>query len=162
MEIVGGLILSLVALLLLAGLGLVTIVALGLMVILGLLTQMSFRRLFFVSFGLGLLAPVALAVAGSIAIEDGSLERDLRDEIGEIMQLPEDRGGNWSETLSELQDLRRDIEEGELSDEEIEARVEELFGGDNGLPLKIEAKNGEIEVEGEGDESTSVVTIDID
>ena len=138
MEIVGGIILSLVALVLLAALGLTTVVALALMMTLGLLTEMSFKRLFFLSFALGLLAPIILGAASFAAIADGSLERELRQELGDVVQLPDDTGGNWSETLEDLRDLQRDMEQGDMSDKEIEARVKEVFGGEDGVPLQIE------------------------
>ncbi|MEM6856441.1 MAG: hypothetical protein AAF559_01095 [Pseudomonadota bacterium] len=78
MEIIGGIVLSLVAMVLLAALGLTTVFAIGFMMILGLLTNMSFKRLFFVSFAMGLAAPILLGAATMAALEDGSFERELR------------------------------------------------------------------------------------
>ena len=139
MEIIGGIVLSILALVLLALLGLATVFALGFMTVLGLLTDLSFKRLFFVSFALGLVAPLLLGVATLTALEDGSLERDLRADLGEIIDLPEERVGDWGETLNELQDLRRDIEDGDLEDQEIEKRLEDIFSGDEGASLELEA-----------------------
>ncbi|MEM9312837.1 MAG: hypothetical protein AAGA34_15450, partial [Pseudomonadota bacterium] len=63
MEFLGGLVLSIVAMVLLALVGLTTVFALGFMTVLGLLTEMSFKRLFFVSFAMALAAPVLLGLA---------------------------------------------------------------------------------------------------
>ena len=159
MEIVGGIILSLVALVLLAALGLTTVVALALMMTLGLLTEMSFKRLFFVSFGLGLLAPLLLGAASFAAIADGSLERDLRRDLGDIVQLPEDGfegSGDWQDRLEDLRDLQRDMDDGDMSDEEIEARVKQLFGGKDGVPLQIEGDKVIISEDG------ATITLDTD
>jgi len=138
MEVFGGLIFSLMLMVLLAGLGLVTVAALALMIVLGLLTEMSFRRLFFVSFALGLLAPILAAGATYSAFQDGSLERDLSEGFGEVVTLPDDVGGTWSDTLTELQDIQRQVEQGEVTEEEAESRVNDLFTGENGVPLELE------------------------
>ncbi|MGB3469420.1 MAG: hypothetical protein WBA51_01190 [Erythrobacter sp.] len=138
MEVFGGLIVSLMLMVLLAGLGLATLAALALMMVLGLLTEMSFRRIFFVSFAMGLIAPIVLAGATYAAFEDGSLERDLRAELGEVITLPDDVGGTWGDTLTELQDIQREVEQGDITEDEAEARVKELFTGDNGVPLDLE------------------------
>lgn len=142
MEIIGGILASLVAMALLAGVGLMTVVALCVMAVLGLLTEMSFRRLFFVSFGIGLIAPILLAVGIGGAIADGSLESDLRDELGDMVQLPDEMGEDWNEKLSDLQDISRDVDEGNLSDEEAEARVKEIFSDFEDFQINIDV-NGD-------------------
>lgn len=139
MEILGGIVLSLMLMVLLAGVGLVTVAGLALMIILGLLTNMSFKRLFFVSFGLGLLAPLLLAGVTIAAIEDGSLQRELRQELGGVVTLPDDMGENWEGTLDEMQRIGREVEDGTITEEQAKERFKELFGGEDGLPLRLES-----------------------
>jgi len=70
-----------VALLPLAILGVVTLAAIPLMAVMSLLTEMSFKRVFFTSFALALLAPILLGVAIGSAVEDGSLQREIQSEF---------------------------------------------------------------------------------
>ncbi len=138
MEIVGGILASLVFMVLLAGVGLASVIAFALMALMGLLTEMSFKRIFFVSFGLGLLAPLLLGGAVVGALQDGSLERDLRDGLGDIVQLPEDMGEQWRETLPKLQEVSRDVDQGNLTEEEAERRVEEILSEIEDLQITID------------------------
>jgi len=138
MEIIAGLALSLIAIILLAAVGLTTVVALGLMMVMGLLTNMSFKRLFFVSFAMGLAAPVMLGAATFAAIEDGSFESDLRRDLEGIVQLPDDQGRAWGENLGEgldqLREIGQEVDRGNLTESEAEERAErivrDVFGGD--------------------------------
>ena len=137
MEIIAGIALSILAMVLLAAVGLTTVVALGLMAGMGLLTDMSFKRIFFLSFGMALMAPVLVGAATFAAIEDGTLERDLRRDLDGIVQLPPDAGGwggNLGETLDELREIGREVDRGNLSESEAEERAErivrDVFGGD--------------------------------
>lgn len=148
MEIIGGILASLVIMVLLAGLGLATAVALALMALLGLLTEFSFKRIFFVSFGVGLLAPLLLGGAIVGAFQDGSLERDLRDELGQIVQLPEDVGGRWSEVLPQLQEVSREVDSGNLTEEEAEARVEAILADFEDLQITIDVNGDGTVLEG--------------
>lgn len=150
MEVLGGIVAAFVIMALLAAVGLTTVVAFGLMSFLGLVTEMSFKRLFFVSFGVGLLAPILLGAGVLTAVEDGSLERDLRDEIGDVISLPDDMGENWSEALPQLQELSREQELGELTDAEAEARLKEIFSDFEDLQINIDV-NGDGVVIGEGE-----------
>jgi hypothetical protein len=138
MEIVGGVLASLVLMVLLAGVGLASVIAFGLMALLGLLTEMSFRRVFFISFGLGLLAPLLLGGAVVGALQDGSLQRDLRDGLGEYVQLPDDMGEQWRETLPKLQEVSRDVDRGNLTEEEAERRVEQILSEIDDLRITID------------------------
>ncbi|MEM6475731.1 MAG: hypothetical protein AAF687_06150 [Pseudomonadota bacterium] len=150
MEVLGGIIASLVAMALLAGVGLMTVVALAMMLILGLLTEWSFKRLFFVSFGIGLLAPVFLAVGLGNALADGSFQNDLREELSDVVQLPDDLGESWGEALPQLREISRQVDAGELTEEEAEARVKEVLGQFEGLNLSIDMDGNQLVI---GDES---------
>ena len=154
MEIIGGIVLSLVAMVLLAALGLTTVFALGFMMILGLLTNISFKRLFFISFAMGLAAPILLGAATFAAFEDGSLERELRAELGDVITLPDDAGpGSWRDALPRLRELQSDIENGDLENEEIERRIEEVFS-DAGVQLNLD------EIEAGNEDDAIQITID--
>ncbi|UAB77329.1 hypothetical protein INR77_10970 [Erythrobacter sp. SCSIO 43205] len=150
MEIIGGLLAALVLTVLLAGVGLAAIVGLGVMGVLYFLTEMDFRKVFVVSAGVGLLAPILLAVGIGSALEDGSFERDLRDEVGDFIQLPDDAGDKWREALPELQEISRANERGDLTDEEAEARVKEIFADFEDLQIGIDV-NGDGIVIGNND-----------
>lgn len=150
MEVIAAMFASLVAMAVLAGIGLMTIVALAAMLVLGLLTEMSFRRVFFVSFGIGLIAPLLLAFGIGGAIADGSFERDLRTELGDVVQLPDDIGENWPEKLAELQEISRERDLGNLSEEEARQRVEAIFSEFEDLQIRIDV-DGDGQVIGETD-----------
>lgn len=124
MEIVFGGIAALIATVLLAAVGLTTVVALGLMMGLGLLTEMSFKRLFFVSFGMALVAPLLVGGALFSAIEDGTIPNDLRASLEEVANLPVDHGGDWEQNwqeafreIGEIGEIGEQAERGEISEE---------------------------------------------
>ena len=114
MEILGGIALALV---LLALVGVVTVAAIPLMAVIGLLTEMSFKRVFFTSFALALLAPIALGVMIGEAIEDGSIQREIQRDFSESISQAE-----FSD--SDLQEIRQIRES--LSDERIQ-QIERVF-----------------------------------
>lgn len=131
----GGLVLLLLATPLLAAIGVTTLAAFAIMTTLGLLTDMSFKRLFFASFFMGLAAPILLAGAIFASFEDGTFERDLRDGIEQFVDLPEEGGRDFGGTLGRLQDIGREVERGDITEEQAEERIRELFVGprnDNG------------------------------
>ena len=109
MEILGGIALALAVLVLLASVGVVTIAAFALMGALGLLTDWSFRRVFVVSFALGMLAPFLLGGALVGAIQDGSLQRDFQDAF--VIEGDADELQDLRELLPPPDELERLIEE---------------------------------------------------
>ncbi|WP_298333838.1 hypothetical protein [uncultured Erythrobacter sp.] len=151
MEILGGILAGLVLMALLAGVGIAALVALAFMVALHFLTEMSFRKVFLISSGIGLLAPIFLGLAISGAIADGSLERDLRSEMGEFIQLPEDAGERWAEALPKLREIGEASERGELSEDEAEARVREILGEFEDLQIGIDINGDGVVIGGNGD-----------
>jgi len=151
MEILGGILAGLVLMALLAGVGLAAIVALALMGVLYFLTELDFKKVFLISGGVGLLAPIFLGLAISSAIADGSLERDLRGELGEFIQLPEDAGERWTEALPKLREIGEASERGELSEEEAEARVREVLGEFEDLQIGIDINGDGVVIGGNGD-----------
>lgn len=151
MEILGGLLAAFVAMLLLAGVGLAALLALASMVVLHFLTEMSFRRVFFVSAGIGLLAPLLAGLAIGGAVADGSLERDLRDELGGLVQLPPDAGDQWREVLPKLRELGEASERGELTEDEAEARAREILGELEDLRFGIDINGDGVVIGGDAD-----------
>ncbi|MEP0392054.1 MAG: hypothetical protein ABJ205_14400 [Erythrobacter sp.] len=153
MEILGGIVAGLVLMALLAGVGLAAIVALALMGVLYFLTELDFKKVFLISSGVGLLAPVILGLAISGAIADGSIERDLRTELGDIVQLPGDVGDRWAEALPKLREIGEATERGELSEEEAAARAREILGEAGDIPITINL-DGDGVVTGEIEDGT--------
>lgn len=146
MEILGGLLVALGVMALLAGVGIAALVALAAMGVLHFLTAMDFKKVFLISSGIGLLAPIFLGLAISGAIADGSLERELRAEMGaemgDMIQIPGDGtdglAGGWRESLDELREISRQNENGELSDEETERRAREIISNAEGLQITFD------------------------
>jgi len=150
MELIGGLLAALVLMALLAGVGLAAIVGLGVMGVLYFLTELDFKKVFLISAGLGLLAPILLAVGISSALDDSSLERDLRTALDDVIQLPEEQGDAWREALPKLREIGEAQERGELTDEEAERRGREGFAEFEDLQISIDV-NGDGVVIGERD-----------
>lgn len=137
MEVIGGIILALMLMAVLAGLGLAALSAFAIMAVLALVTEMSFKRLFFVSFGLGLIVPLALGGLTMGALEDGSLQKELGRELAQVFPAGESVSVNLEETIPRLEALQRDLENEDLDREEIRARIRELFAEDEGIGIRI-------------------------
>lgn len=153
MEIVGGIVVGLVLLTILAAIGVTTVVAFGLMALLGLVTEMSFKRVFFASFMMALAAPLLLGIAGFAVVEDGSLERELRDGIGETIVIPTGDSAEWREAIPRIRDLRDDLREGRIDSEEFERELEQLID---------ETTSVRIDVEGiDASEAEDAITIEV-
>ena len=146
MEIVGGLLIGLVLLTILAAVGVTTVVAFGLMALLGLVTEMSFKRIFFASFMMALAAPLILGIAGFAAIEDGSLERELRDGLGETIVIPSGDPDQWRDAVPRIRELRDELRDGRIDGEEFERELEQLIEERTSVRIDvegIEASNAE-------------------
>ncbi|MEM7688340.1 MAG: hypothetical protein AAF291_04895 [Pseudomonadota bacterium] len=155
----GGFVVFLLMMPVLAAIGVTTLAAFVSMTVLGLLTDMSFKRLFFVSFFMGLAAPLLLGAAIASSFEDGTFERDLRDGIEELTDIRMENGQPLGGTLGELQKIGRDVEQGELSEQEAEERIRELFvGPEADAPAQIEqgtADDAEVSIDIEGVQITN-------
>ena len=161
MEIIGPILGLLAAMTVLAGIGLAAIVGLMVMGVLYFLTDFDFKKVFLVSAGVGLLAPILLAVGIGGAIADGSFERDLRAELGDVVQLPDDAGEQWREALPKLREIGEAAERGEITEAEAEARAREVLGGLEDLRIGIDINGDGIQIGGEGENGENGVTIDI-
>jgi hypothetical protein len=151
MEFLGGLLVAFGALVLLAGVGLAALLALASMVVLHFLTEMSFKKVFLVSAAIGLLAPIFVGAAIGGAVADGSFERDIRSELGDVIQLPEDAGENWRQALPQLREVGEASERGELTEEEAEARVREIFSQVEGFQISFDSDGDGIVISNEGE-----------
>ena len=126
MEILGGIFVAFMLMVVLALLGVATLAAFALMAILGLLTEMSFRRLFFVSFGLGLFAPIMLFVILGSTLNEEEVQRELREEL--LMSLP----GTQSvppeaiEAIPQILEWRDQMQQGDITAAQFEERLKQL------------------------------------
>ena len=146
MEVVGGIVVGLVLLTILAAIGVTTVVAFALMALLGLVTEMSFKRIFFASFMMALAAPLILGIAGFAAVEDGSLERELRDGLGETIVIPSGDPDQWRDAVPRIRELRDELREGRIDGEEFERELEQLIEERTSVRIDvegIEASNAE-------------------
>ena len=141
MEIVGGILAGLIVLAILALVGVTALAGFALMGVLGLLTDMSFRRVFFTSFGFALIVPLILGIGGFAALEDGSLERELRSEMGGDMPTIEIDPGELGELIPRIRDLREDLREGRIEPEEFERQVEQLIDESTGVQIDVDSRD---------------------
>ncbi len=131
MEILGGLLL---AILLLTLLGSVTLLAFASMAVLGIVTEMSFRRLFFVSFGIGLLAPILLGIGISSAFEEEDFQREILGELNDAYSGSE----NVMEAIPRVRELRQQLSDGTITPEEFETQLEQLIEETSGAQVDLE------------------------
>ncbi|BDI61327.1 hypothetical protein [Qipengyuania nanhaisediminis] len=146
----GDMILALGVLVALASLGLGTLLALGLMALLGLVSEWSFRRIFFLSFGLALLVPVLLGGALVGVLQDEEVRSEISAELRDALPAA-------SRPTDESLDFDRAEEDGTLSQSEQEARLEDR--------LQRIAPGAEVAIDENGIRITTrddSVTIDID
>lgn len=147
MEILGGLLLITVLLTLL---GSVTVLALASMVLLGLVTEMSFRRLFFVSFGIGLLAPLGLAIWASSVVSEENFQLELLTELNQVVSGSENVMG----ALPRIQELRQQLSDGTITQDEFETQLEQLIEETSGAQLELEGPEATSETEAQAETET--------
>jgi len=154
MEVIGGIILALILMALLAGLGVAALAGLAIMAVLGLMTEMSFKRLFFVSFGLGLIAPLALGGLALGALEDRTIQEEIGRELAGVFPPGETVNVNLEETIPRLEALQRDLEDEDLGREEIRQRLREVFADGPGVRIRIGGPQGAEPGEGSAADAT--------
>ena len=131
MEILGGL---LVATILLSLLGSVTVLALASMAVLGLTTEMTFRRLFFVSFAIGLLAPILLVMGVSSALSDESFQQELLTELSDVVSGSQE----FTDALPRFRELQQQLSDGTITPDEFEEQLEQLIEERSGAQVEID------------------------
>lgn len=131
METIETIIGILVALPLLAAVGITTVAAFAIMAVLGLLTEFSFKRIFFVSYGVALLAPLIAMGALFSTIGQPGFQQDVRNGVDQLLEIPDDPEAavTVGPLIPGLRKLGADIRENDLSEAEIERRVEALIEG---------------------------------
>ncbi|MCK0128177.1 hypothetical protein [Erythrobacter sp. F6033] len=144
MEILGGMLLITILLTLL---GSVTVLALASMVTLGLVTEMSFKRLFFVSFGIGLLAPLGLAIWASSVVSEESFQLELLTELNEAVSGSE----TVIDALPRIQELRQQLSDGTITADEFETQLEQLIEETSGAQIELEGPEVKPETEPQAD-----------
>ena len=121
-----------------AAVGLTTVVAFGLMGILGLVSEWSFKRIFFTSFLLALAAPIMLGIATASAIADGSLQRELREGIAQVLPGSEEIGRNWQEIGPRVEEVRNELDAGEITSDEARDRIEQVINEQTGIEVNLD------------------------
>ncbi|MBV7260094.1 hypothetical protein [Erythrobacter crassostreae] len=131
MEILGGFLLVTV---LLAMLGSVTVLAFASMALLGLVTEMSFKRMFFASFGIGLLAPILLAGWISTQVSEESVQLELLTELNDAVSGSENVMG----AIPRIRELRQQLSDGTITQDEFETQLEQLIEETSGAQVELE------------------------
>jgi len=133
---------------LLSLIGSVTVLALASMAVLGITTEMSFRRLFFVSFGIGLLAPILLAMGVSSLFDDESFKQQLLTELSEVVTGSE----NIVQALPRIRELRQQFSDGTITQDEFEDQLEQLIEETSGAQIELEGVEITPEIEAQVDQ----------
>ncbi len=144
MEILGGSLLAIIALTLL---GSVTALAFASMAVLGIVTEMSFKRLFFVSFGLGLLAPILLGVWVASALSDDRVQRDIMAEFNQAVTGSE----SVVEAIPRIRELREQLSDGTITPDQFEEQLEALIEERTGSQIELDGPGVTIDAETETD-----------
>ncbi len=136
MEILGG---ALLAIILLTLLGSVTALAFASMAFLGLVTEMSFKRIFFTSFGVGLLAPILLGLWVSSTLGDERVQREILADVTEAISGSDE----VLEALPRIRELREQLSDGTITADEFERQLEELIQERRGSRIELEGPEAE-------------------
>ena len=138
-------IISIGVLLTLASFGIATFAAFGLMAALGLITEMSFRRIFYISFGIALFLPILFGGAMIGVLSDADVQATINESLTEALPSSEGLAEELSNLSPITEEERRGLEDGTVTEEEVEQRIEErlqrlLPGAD------VEIDNGDIQI----------------
>ena len=121
-----------------AAVGLTTVVAFGLMALFSLVSEWSFKRIFFTSFLLALAAPIMLGIATVSAIADGSLQRELREGVAQVLPGAEEIGQNWQEIGPRVRDVRQQLDEGQIDEDEARQQIEQIVNEQTGIEVNLD------------------------
>ena len=125
MEILSGLAAAFGLLMALAALGVTSLAAFALMGALGLITDWNFRRIFFVSFALGLFAPVLLAVSIGNALSGEELQRELKRELLNTVPGGDAIPQEAIDAIPQVLEWRDQLQDGTITAQEFEDRLRE-------------------------------------
>lgn len=125
MDNIGDIIMGLSVLLTLAMLGASTLLAFLVMGGLWFITEMSFKKIFFIAFGTALILPILFGAVTIGTLQDEDVQQQISEGLREALPSTE----RLAEEIQDLQpvtdDERRALEDGTLSEEELERRIEE-------------------------------------
>ncbi|WP_299192936.1 hypothetical protein [uncultured Erythrobacter sp.] len=121
-DFIGDLIIALGVLATLAMLGVGTLFAFALMGALNLVTELSFKRIFFISFGAAMILPLLLGTVVIGVLADDEVQDEIRAELRDSLPPVE-------EIRQTLPQLQSDLEDGTLDSEEIERLIEQAVPG---------------------------------
>lgn len=146
------LILSIAMLPVFAAIGITTIAAFALMAVMGLITEWSFRRIFFTSFLLGLIAPIIVGVAVQSAVVDLMDGRDLREVVTQTLPGAEERIREFEEIGPRVREIEQQLESGDISRNEARDRIEQVIEEQTGVEVnldgvQIEMNDGALQIE---------------
>jgi len=104
------------------------------MAVLGLTTEMTFRRLFFVSFAIGLLAPILLVMGVSSALSDESFQQELLTELSDVVSGSQE----FTDALPRFRELQQQLSDGTITPDEFEEQLEQLIEERSGAQVEID------------------------
>ena len=132
MDSFGDIIVGIGVLLTLASFGIATFAAFGLMAALGLFTEMSFRRIFFISFGVALFLPILFGGAMIGVLSEESNQQEIAEGLREVLPSTEQFAEELTnlnpvtpEERQALEDNSLSVDEREAIEQRIEGRIEE-------------------------------------
>ena len=129
MEYLGEILLAISIMTTLAAVGVATFLAFGLMAALGLLTELSFKRLFFLSFGAALLLPIVVGGVTIAAVQDEGVQNEIREEMRRALPPPDEMLEDMREAVPQSDGVEGEAPDGRITAEEFEQRLEELIPG---------------------------------
>lgn len=138
----------------LAAIGLTTVAAFVLMPILGLVSEWSFRRIFFTSFLIGLLAPIIAGVSLASSAQRLMDGRDMEQILEQVIPGGEERIEELRQAGERGREIVEAAERGEITEEQAKEQLEQLFQEETGFQVdledvQIEAREGGLRIETE-------------
>ena len=121
-----------------AAVGVTTVAAFALMGVFGLVTEWSFKRVFFTSFALGLLAPIIVAAAIGNSVEEALDGRDVREVIAQNIPGAEQQMQQWEEAGQRMQEIGEAAERGEITEDEAREQIRQIINERTGLQINLD------------------------
>ena len=145
MDSFGDILVGIGVLLTLASFGIATFAAFGLMAALGLITEMSFKRIFFISFGVALFLPILFGGAMIGVLSDEQVQDEISAGLSEALPSSEGLVEELGDLAPVTEEELRGLEDGTITDEEIERRIEERL--QRFLPnAEVQVEDGDVQI----------------
>lgn len=146
MENLETLIVTLALMPLFAAIGVTTIAAFALMTVLGLVTEWSFKRIFFASFLMGLIAPILVGAALASSFSEMLDGREFRDVVVQTFPEAEERMRDLEQIGPRVQEIEQQFEDGEISRNEARDQIEQVIQEQTGVQINLD--DVEMEIDG--------------